>query len=65
MSVPTEADNLLERARKSLTDCISDLLKVIDPSTSGSNDFVPAFKIKLEDSALELMRINRNINLYL
>ncbi len=62
MSVYTDADEQLDRAKKSLTEATIHLSKVVHPETWGSRDFNSEAKQKFNRILFELKKLEIELN---
>jgi hypothetical protein len=57
----TEADKVLKEAIVCLNECISKMLMVINPNTSGNKDFHVAYLACFEKATTDLFKIKREL----
>jgi hypothetical protein len=61
MSVRTEADDAIDRAKDHINSAYKELSKALDKDTWGSDDYKEEYMDKVQEAALLLLKIKRSI----
>lgn len=61
MGVRTTADDKLDEVIDNINDAYKNIMVVIDPNTWGSEEFKSEYLFKLEEIAIKLARIKRDL----
>jgi hypothetical protein len=61
MSVRTQADECLDRAKSGINDSITDLSQIVINRVWGSDEYKPEYKKKIDDSLITLLKIRDDL----